>query len=356
MADTDTTTTTTNTPAPNQETDDFIEPLMIPDKNRFTISNENGKISRPDIWEFYVQHQKMFWLAGKFKFYKDLPQWNTALNDQERYYIRHILSYFAASDTIVNMNLEENFINEVAWIEAKVYYTWQAAMEVIHSETYDMMLKTYVTDPIERRMAYNAITDMPSIRKKADWAFKWINRERPFAERLVAFAAVEGIFFSGSFCGIYWLKERTLMPQLTASNEEISRDEGIHTFVATYLYRKYIVRKPTQERIFEILKEACDIEKEFNTEGCPVRLIGMNSELMCQYIEHITNFLAGLLGYTDKPYPGVTSPFPFMDKIGLFSIDNFFDKESTIYTKSDVADHDEKANAPLDDYSIDEDF
>lgn len=327
-----------------------IEPLMIADKNRFTISNEQGKITRPDIWRFYTAHQKMFWVAGKFKFYEDLTDWNTRLNDNERYYITNILSFFAGSDTIVNMNLSENFINEVEWIEVKSFYTWQAAMELIHSETYDNMLRTYITDSIARRIAYNAVTEMPSIKKKADWALKWINRENSFAERLIAFAAVEGIFFSGSFCAIYWLKERNLMPALTASNEEIARDEGLHTMFATHLLCNYIVNKPSQERAFQILKEACEIEKEFNTASCPVSLIGMNCDLMCQYIEFITNFLSELMGYT-KVYPGAENPFPFMSKISLLSMDNFFDKEATVYVHSGVIDREKEY---VDDYSIDE--
>jgi ribonucleoside-diphosphate reductase beta chain len=270
-----------------------------------------------DIWEKYKTAEHSFWTAEEIDLAQDLTDWNEKLNDDERHYIKNVLAFFAASDGIVNENLAENFLKEVQYAEAKSFYGFQIAMENVHSETYSLLIDTYIKDPKERDHLFNAIDTVPSVKKKAEWALKWIESES-FAERLIAFAAVEGIFFSGSFCSIFWLKKRGLMPGLAFSNELISRDEGLHCEFACLLHNKYIQNKVSSERIVEIITEAVEIEKEFVTESLPVSLIGMNSKLMQQYIEFVADFWLSELGC--KKVYGAVNPFDFMDMLFLEQI------------------------------------
>lgn len=283
-----------------------------------------------DIWEMYKIAEMSFWTAEEIDLGPDLTDWDGKLNDDERYYIKNVLAFFAASDGIVNENLAENFLKEVQYPEAKCFYGFQIAIENIHSETYSLLIDTYIKDEKERDHLFNAIETVPSVKKKADWALKWIDSES-FAERLIAFAAVEGIFFSGSFCSIFWLKKRGLMPGLTFSNELISRDEGLHCEFAVLLHNKYIQNKVSEERIKEIIMEAVEIEKEFISESLPVSLIGMNADLMKQYIEYVADFWLIELGCS-KVY-GVENPFDFMDMISLQNKSNFFEKKVSEYQK-----------------------
>ena len=280
---------------------------------------------------------------------EDLNDWKNKLNDDERYFIKHILAFFAASDGIVNENLAENFVNEVQYSEAKFFYGFQIMMENIHSETYSLLIDTYVKDDAEKDKLFNAIETFPAIKKKADWALKWIESDS-FAERLIAFAGVEGIFFSGAFCSIFWLKKRGLMPGLSFSNELISRDEGVHCDYAVHLHNNHLVNKVPKERITEILTDALDIEKEFITESLPASLIGMNSKLMTQYLEFVTDRLLVELN-CDKVY-NVTNPFDFMDMISLQGKTNFFEKRVSEYQKAGVLNNDTKST----EISFDEDF
>jgi ribonucleoside-diphosphate reductase beta chain len=262
------------------------------------------------------------------------------LNDEERYFIKHILAFFAASDGIVNENLAENFVNEVQYAEAKFFYGFQIMMENIHSETYSLLIDTYVKDESERDDLFNALEVFPAIKKKADWALKWIESDS-FAERLIAFAAVEGIFFSGAFCSIYWLKKRGLMPGLTFSNELISRDEGVHCDFAVHLHNHHLVNKVPKTRIREIIVDALKIEREFITESLPVSLIGMNAGLMTQYLEFVADRLLVELG-CDREY-NTSNPFDFMDMISLQGKTNFFEKKVAEYQKSGVMNTDSQA-------------
>ncbi len=278
-----------------------------------------------------------------------MTDWKTKLNDDERYFIKHILAFFAASDGIVNENLAENFVNEVQYSEAKFFYGFQIMMENIHSETYSLLIDTYVKDDAEKDKLFNAIETFPAIKKKADWALKWIESDS-FAERLIAFAGVEGIFFSGAFCSIFWLKKRGLMPGLTFSNELISRDEGVHCDYAVHLHNNHLVNKVPKERITEILTDALEIEKEFITESLPVSLIGMNAKLMTQYLEFVTDRLLVELN-CDKVYNS-TNPFEFMDMISLQGKTNFFEKRVSEYQKAGVLNNDTRSE----EISFDEDF
>ena len=297
----------------------FVEPLLKKNKNRFVIF----PIQHHDIWEWYKKSEASFWTAEEIDLHQDLSDWTNKLNDDERYFIKHILAFFAASDGIVNENLAENFVNEVQYSEAKFFYGFQIMMENIHSETYSLLIDTYVKDEEEKDMLFNAIDRFPAIMEKAEWALKWI--ESPsFAERLIAFAAVEGIFFSGSFCSIFWLKKRGLMPGLTFSNELISRDEGVHCDFAVHLHNNHLVNKVPPKRIKEILVNALDIERMFVTESLPVSLIGMNAKLMTQYLEFVTDRLLVELGC--KKEFNTSNPFDFMDMISLQGKTNFFEK------------------------------
>jgi ribonucleotide reductase beta subunit family protein with ferritin-like domain len=280
----------------------------------------------------YKKQQASFWTAEEIDLYQDLTDWEK-LNNNERHFIKHILAFFAASDGIVLENLAGKFCSEIQIPEARCFYGFQIAMENIHSETYSLLIDTYIKDQQEKLGLFNAIENFPCIKKKADWALKWINNSDSFAERIVAFAAVEGIFFSGSFCSIFWLKKRSLMPGLTFSNELISRDEGLHTDFACLIY-KHLINKLSQEKIHEIILDAVKIEKEFISEALPVELIGMNSNLMGQYIEFVADRLLFALGY--QKYFNVQNPFEWMDMISLQGKTNFFEKRVGEYQKANV--------------------
>jgi ribonucleoside-diphosphate reductase beta chain len=303
------------------------EHILTENPNRFVLF----PLKYNDIWEKYKTAEHSFWTAEEIDLAQDLTDWNDKLNNDEKHYIKNVLAFFAASDGIVNENLAENFLKEVQYPEAKCFYGFQIMMENIHSETYSLLIDTYIKDSAERDHLFNAIETVPSVKKKADWALKWIESGN-FAERLIAFAAVEGIFFSGSFCSIFWLKKRGLMPGLTFSNELISRDEGLHCQFATLLHNRYIQNKVSEERIKEIICEAVEIEKEFVSESLPVSLIGMNADLMKQYIEYVADFWLLELGCS-KVY-GVENPFDFMDMISLQNKSNFFEKRVAEYQKS----------------------
>ncbi len=323
----------------------FVEPLLKKNKNRFVIF----PIQHHDIWEWYKKSEASFWTAEEIDLHQDLSDWSNKLNDDEKYFIKHILAFFAASDGIVNENLAENFVNEVQYSEAKFFYGFQIMMENIHSETYSLLIDTYVKDEEEKDMLFNAIDRFPAIMEKAEWALKWI--ESPsFAERLIAFAAVEGIFFSGSFCSIFWLKKRGLMPGLTFSNELISRDEGVHCDFAVHLHNNHLVNKVPPKRIKEILVNALDIERMFVTESLPVSLIGMNAKLMTQYLEFVTDRLLVELGC--KKEFNTSNPFDFMDMISLQGKTNFFEKRVSEYQKAGVLNKEEEK----DKFSFDADF
>ena len=323
----------------------MVEPILKENKDRFVIF----PIKHHDLWEWYKKCEASFWTAEEIDLHQDLTDWKTKLNDDERYFIKHILAFFAASDGIVNENLAENFVNEVQYSEAKFFYGFQIMMENIHSETYSLLIDTYVKDDAEKDKLFNAIETFPAIKKKADWALKWIESDS-FAERLIAFAGVEGIFFSGAFCSIFWLKKRGLMPGLTFSNELISRDEGVHCDYAVHLHNNHLVNKVPKERITEILTDSLDIEKEFITESLPVSLIGMNAKLMTQYLEFVTDRLLVELN-CDKVYNS-TNPFEFMDMISLQGKTNFFEKRVSEYQKAGVLNNDTRSE----EISFDEDF
>lgn len=321
-----------------------IEPILHANDGRFVIF----PIQHPDIWQAYKTAESMFWTAEEIDLSQDQNDWENKLTDNERYYVENILAFFAASDGIVNENLAENFVKEVQYPEAKFYYGFQIMMENIHSETYSLLIDTYVKDHAKRDRLFNALERVPAVKKKGEWALKWISSPH-FAERLIAFAAVEGIFFSASFAGIYWLKKRGLMPGLTFSNELISRDEGLHCEFACLLYNDHIVNKLPESRVREILMDAVEIEKEFVTDSLPVSLIGMNAELMCQYIEFVADFWMTRLGYP-KIY-NTKNPLDFMDMISLKGKTNFFEKKVGDYKKAAVG-RDTAQNT----ISFDEDF
>jgi ribonucleoside-diphosphate reductase beta chain len=306
-----------------------VEPILQENKNRFVIF----PIKHHDIWEFYKKTEASIWTAEEIDLAQDLNDWNNKLSEDEKYFVKHILAFFAASDGIVNENLAQNFVNEVQYAEAKFFYGFQIMMENIHSETYSLLIDTYVKDEAEKDELFNAIERFPAIQKKAEWALKWIESDS-FAERLIAFAAVEGIFFSGSFCSIFWLKKRGLMPGLTFSNELISRDEGVHCDFAVHLHNHHLITKVSKERIREIIVNALDIEREFITESIPVSLIGMNAVLMTQYLEFVTDRLLVELG-CEREY-NTPNPFDFMDMISLQGKTNFFEKKVGEYQKSGV--------------------
>ncbi len=321
------------------------EPILKENKDRFVIF----PIQHSDIWEFYKKAEASFWTAEEIDLSQDLKDWNNVINDDEKHFIKHVLAFFAASDGIVNENLAENFVAEVQYTEAKFFYGFQIAVENIHSETYSLLIDTYVKDPQEKDYLFHAIETMDCVKKKADWALRWID-EGSFAERLIAFAAVEGIFFSGSFCSIFWLKKRGLMPGLAFSNELISRDEGLHCDFACLLYNHHLINKLSEKTIQGIIKDAVDIEKEFVTDALPVKLIGMNSLLMCQYIEFVADRLLVELGCA-KVFNSI-NPFDFMEMISLQGKTNFFEKRVGEYQKAGVMDT-EKEKAK---FSLDEDF
>ena len=302
----------------------ITEPLLTADDNRFVMF----PIKHNDIWEMYKKQVDCFWRAEEIDLTKDLKDWES-LNQDERFFISMILAFFAASDGIVLENLAVRFMNDVQISEARAFYGFQIAMENIHSESYSLLIETYIKDSAEKNRLFNAIEHFPSIKKKSDWAQKWIHDNRSsFATRLVAFACVEGIFFSGAFCSIFWIKKRGLLPGLTFSNELISRDEALHCEFAVLLYSK-LIKKMGKARIHEIIKEAVEIETEFICEALPCRLIGMNSQMMTQYIQFVADRLCVQLGY-DKIY-NVTNSCDFMEMISLESKSNFFEKRNDSY-------------------------
>jgi ribonucleoside-diphosphate reductase beta chain len=320
----------------------MIEKILQENPGRFVLF----PIEHHDIWKLYKQQETCFWTAEEIDLKDDIYDWENKLNEDEQHFVKHVLAFFAASDGIVNENLAENFVREVQYPEAKFFYGFQIMMENVHSETYSLLIDTYIKDKEEQNHLFNAIDTVPAVQKKAEWALKWIGSES-FVERLVAFAAVEGIFFSGSFCSIFWLKKRGLMPGLSFSNELISRDEGLHTDFAVHLYKNHIENKLSRERILEIIDSALVIEKEFITEALPVSLIGMNSDLMKQYLEYVSDRLLMDLG-VGKVY-NTENPFDFMANIALQNKTNFFEKRVADYVKSGVGEVQEQI-------SFDEDF
>lgn len=318
------------------------ELLLKENRDRFVIL----PINFPAVWEMYKKHEASFWTAEEIDLSGDLAHWQ-GLNDGERHFISHVLAFFAASDGIVNENLAVNFMSEVQLPEARCFYGFQIMMENIHSETYALLIDTYIKDPAEKDCLFHAIETVPCVKKKAEWALRWIENGN-FAERLIAFAAVEGIFFSGSFCSIFWLKKRGLMPGLTFSNELISRDEGLHCEFACLLYKMLSSQLP-ESRVKEIITDAVTIEKEFITDALPVDLIGMNARLMAQYIEFVADRWLTELG-CQKVFHA-TNPFDFMELISLRGKTNFFEKRVGDYQKSGVMSTRENQS-----FTLDEDF
>lgn len=304
------------------------EPILAENKDRFVLF----PIHHKDIWQMYKKAEASFWTAEEIDLSADIRDWEKKLNDDERHFIKHVLAFFAASDGIVNENLAVNFLNEVQYPEARCFYGFQIMIENIHSETYSLLIDTYIQDSIEKNTLFHALDSIPCVAKKGEWALRWISKGS-FAERLVAFAAVEGIFFSGSFCSIFWLKKRGLMPGLSFANELISRDEGLHCDFACLLYSQ-LVHKLSEDVVKEIINNAVSIEKEFVMDALPVKLIGMNGDLMCQYIEFVADRLLNALGYS-KLYHA-QNPFDFMELISLQGKTNFFEKRVSEYQKSGV--------------------
>ena len=314
------------------------------DKSRFVLF----PIKYPDIWEMYKKAEASFWTAEEIDLHTDLTDWAN-LNDGERHFLSHVLAFFAASDGIVNENLAEHFLHEVQLPEAKCFYGFQIMMENIHSETYSLLIDTLIKDPAEKDRLFNALDTVPAVKKKGEWALRWIDNGN-FLERLIAFAAVEGIFFSGSFCSIFWMKKRGLLPGLSFSNELISRDEGLHCDFACLLYTKYVENKLDPEKVKGMILDAVEIEKEFITEALPVDLIGMNSKLMAQYIEFVADRLLLELGI-DKVF-NATNPFDFMDMISLQGKTNFFERRVGEYQKAGVMDQNKGSKT----FTMDEEF
>jgi ribonucleotide reductase beta subunit family protein with ferritin-like domain len=308
----------------------MAEELLTENRNRFVLY----PIKYDNIWKMFKTAESAFWTVEEVDLSKDIGDWENKLNDNERYFIKHILAFFAASDGIVNENLAGRFYNDVMVPEAKAFYGFQIAMELIHSEMYSLMIDTYIKNTQEKNTLFNAIQTIPCIKKKAEWALRWIeNKDAPFAMRLIAFAVVEGVFFSGAFCSIFWLKERGLMPGLCTSNEFISRDESLHTEFAVLLY-SMIKNKLDQVEVHDLIKEAVDIELEFIIDSIPCNMLGMNSELMQEYIKFVADRLVVQLGY-EKIY-NAKNPFPFMDRINLEHKTNFFENRESNYSKAKV--------------------
>ncbi|KAL1594189.1 Ribonucleotide-diphosphate reductase (RNR), small subunit [Nothophoma quercina] len=319
-----------HTVAPTIKPEEADEPLLQENPQRFVLF----PIKYHDVWQMYKKAEASFWTAEEIDLSKDLHDWNKRLNDDERFFISHVLAFFAASDGIVNENLVERFSGEVQIPEARCFYGFQIMMENVHAETYSLLIDTYISEPKQRTYLFNAIDNIPCIRKKADWALRWISdKNSTFANRLVAFAAVEGIFFSGSFASIFWLKKRGLMPGLTFSNELISRDEGMHTDFACLLF-SLLNNRPSKEAVQAIITEAVEIEQEFLSDALPCALLGMNATLMCQYIEFVADRL--LLALGNPKYYNATNPFDFMENISLAGKTNFFEKRVGDYQKAGV--------------------
>jgi len=303
-----------------------MEKILTENTGRFVIF----PIEHNDIWEYYKQHQAAFWTAEEVDLTKDIRDWEN-LTDNEKYFIKNVLSFFAASDGIVNENLAENFYREVQYPEAKFFYGMQLAMENIHSLMYSLLIDTYISNPKEKDECFNAIDRLPAVKKKAKWALNWI-KNASFAERLVAFAAVEGIFFSGSFCSIFWMKSRGIMQGLCNANSLIFKDENLHCDFAIHLLNNHVENKPSEKRIKEIVLSALEIEKEFIIESLPISLIGMNSDLMKQYLEFVVDGLLVKLGCS-KEY-NVEQPFKFMEQIAVETKGNFFESRTVEYQKA----------------------
>lgn len=320
------------------------EPILEANPNRFVLF----PIRYHDIWQFYKKAEASFWTAEEVDLSKDMKHWDEKLTNDERFFISRVLAFFAASDGIVNENLVTRFAQEVQVPEARCFYGFQIMIENIHAEMYSLLIDTYIRDPIERDFLFNAIDNIPCVRTKGDWAMRWIeNESSSFGERLVAFAAVEGIFFSGSFAAIFWLKKRGLMPGLTFSNELISRDEGLHCDFACLLFKHLRHTQPSVETITAIISEAVVIEQQFLTEALPVALIGMNCALMCKYIEFVADRL--LVALNCPKYYNAENPFDFMDLISLQGKTNFFEKKVGEYQKAGVMNQEKT-------FSLDADF
>ncbi len=323
-----------------------MEPILKENKNRFVLF----PIQYPEIWNMYKKAEASFWTAEEIDLSHDQKDWDS-MAEGERHFVKHVLAFFAASDGIVNENLAINFIREVQLPEARCFYGFQIMMENIHSETYSLLIDTYIKDSAEKTYLFNAMETVPCVTKKAEWALRWISKKNStFAERLVAFAAVEGIFFSGSFCSIFWLKKRGLMPGLSFSNELISRDEGLHCDFACLLY-SMLEEKLSTEKIHEIIGDAVEIEKVFVSDSLPVDLIGMNSKMMCQYIEFVADRLLTSLGH--PRLFKATNPFDFMELISLQGKTNFFEKRVAEYQKAGVMGNNNKEEYS---FNLDADF
>lgn len=326
---------------------DAGEELLQQDDNRLTIF----PVKYPQIWEMYQKAVSTFWVPEEIDFSRDMDDWN-GLNDNERHFIKHILAFFGSSDTLVNMNINERFIQEVKIMEAKFFYAFQESIENIHSHTYSLLIDTYVTDQDEKGKIFNAITTIPCIQKKADWCFKWINdKEASLGQRLIAFAIVEGVFFSGAFCSIFWLKEKGKLPGLTFSNELISRDEALHVEFALLLYTM-ISNKMTEDAVHEMFRDALEVETNFITESIPCAMLGMNSTLMTEYIQFVADRLLVQLGY-NKLWNSA-NPFPFMDRSNIECRTNFFEARVAEYSKANVGGN--GSHSDLRTFDISEDF
>jgi ribonucleoside-diphosphate reductase subunit M2 len=324
------------------------DPLLAENPQRWVMF----PIQHSDIWEMYKKHEASFWTAEEVDLSQDNKDWE-ALSDSERHFIKHILAFFAASDGIVLENLAAQFSSDVQVPEARAFYGFQMAMENIHSETYSLLIEQYVRDPAEKDAVFNAISTMPPIREKAEWAVQWMNHENSFAERIIAFAAVEGILFSGSFCAIYWLKKRGLMPGLTFSNELISRDEGLHAEFACLLYGKLQNRLP-EDVVHDIVRGAVEVERKFICEALSCDLIGMNNELMTRYVEFVADRLLTALGHSRLFH--ATNPFDWMELISLQGKTNFFEKRVGDYQKAGVMSSTNAAAEESRGFALDVDF
>lgn len=321
-----------------------IEPILKENPGRFVLF----PIKHQEIWKMYKQHEASFWTTEEIDLAPDLIDWEKKLTADEKHFIKHVLAFFAASDGIVNENLVLNFMREVQVAEARCFYGFQVAIENIHAETYSLLIDTYIKDEEEKDYLFNALNNLECVSKKGNWALRWIENAPSFAHRLIAFAAVEGIFFSGSFCAIFWLKKRGLMPGLSFSNELISRDEGLHCDFACLLY-SMLENKLDKKDVQDIITEAVSFEKEFVTDALPVSLIGMNAEMMCQYIEFVADRLLMSLG--NEKFYNTENPFPWMDMISLDGKTNFFEKRVGDYQKAGVM-----ANREDQAFSLEEDF
>ena len=307
---------------------------MLDAAQRFTVY----PVQYDDIWQMYKKQVAAFWTTEEVDYSRDREQFNSsALNDNERHFIKSVLTFFAGTDTVVTLNLMNSFCKEVKPIEAQMAYTFQAAMECTHAESYSVMIETFITDNAEKDALFGHLGDMRSVHMKVEWAKRWSLQDAPFATRLVAWVIVEGLFFSGAFCSIYWIKQKNLLPGLTKSNEFIARDEGMHTEFGALLYSKMKAKLP-QSDVHAMFREAVDIEKEFIVESIPCRMVGMNQQLMAQYIEYVADGLLGMLGYS--AIFGSTNPFAFMDLLGMSSRVNFFEQRPSEYQRADTAGND----------------